>query len=77
MENKLSALHASLSLLTHVSDYDERLQKLEGLRNRLEALASPELVKALSAHNTGMTNSYIPRFFKHFRNIFAKLLKNS
>lgn len=38
----------SLDLLNHVSDYGERMMQLDGLRNRLEALASPSLVSAIS-----------------------------
>lgn len=45
---RLSSLMQSLDLLNHVSDYGERMMQLDGLRNRLEALASPLVVSAIS-----------------------------
>ena len=45
---RLCSLKQSLDLLSHVNDYSDRLLQLEGLRNRLEALASPDLVAAIS-----------------------------
>ncbi|CAG0880797.1 unnamed protein product [Darwinula stevensoni] len=41
---KLEAMSQSLSVLAHVPDYPSRVQHLEALRNRLEALVSPRLV---------------------------------
>lgn len=51
ISQRLSSLRQSLDLLSHVNDYGERMLLLDGFRNRLEALASPELVSALSAND--------------------------
>lgn len=50
---KLVALQNCLSILTHVPDYEERVAHLEGLKVRLEALASPHIVAAFTNHNLG------------------------
>lgn len=51
---KLVALQNCLGILTHVPDYEERVAHLEGLKVRLEALASPHIVAAFTHHNLGM-----------------------
>lgn len=43
----------SLKLLYNVADYEERKLQLEGLKNRLEAIASPTIVQAFNTNNTG------------------------
>ncbi|MPC33332.1 Conserved oligomeric Golgi complex subunit 7 [Portunus trituberculatus] len=48
---KLVGLQNCLSILTHVPDYEERAAHLEGLKVRLEALASPHIVAAFTNHN--------------------------
>eukprot|EP00088_Acartia_fossae_P004952 TRINITY_DN12166_c0_g1_i12.p1 TRINITY_DN12166_c0_g1~~TRINITY_DN12166_c0_g1_i12.p1 ORF type:complete len:737 (-),score=171.86 TRINITY_DN12166_c0_g1_i12:311-2521(-) len=45
---KISGMQVSLRLLHHAADYQERVDHLESLRNRLEATLSPQLVKAFS-----------------------------
>ena len=50
---KLVGLQNCLSILTHVPDYEERAAHLEGLKVRLEALASPHIVAAFTNHNLG------------------------
>ena len=82
---KLNGIQASLKILTHVKDYEDRVLHVEGLKNRLEALASPKLV---AAFNTGDTDSArffvrmfadmerLPQLLKYYRKcIRAKLLK--
>lgn len=54
---KLVALQNCLGILTHVPDYEERLAHLEGLKVRLEALASPHIVAAFTQHNLGEFSS--------------------
>ncbi|CAG0892162.1 unnamed protein product [Cyprideis torosa] len=44
ISDKLQALSQSLSLLSHVPDFDSRASHLEGLKNRFEALLSPHLI---------------------------------
>lgn len=43
----------SLKLLVNVADYEDRKLQLEGLKNRLEAIASPAVVQAFNSNNTG------------------------
>lgn len=59
ISQRLSSLRQSLDLLSHVSDYGERMLLLDGFRNRLEALASPELVSALSASDPVKTTTMV------------------
>lgn len=46
-------MQQSLKLLVNVADYEDRKLQLEGLKNRLEAIASPSIVQAFSSCNTG------------------------
>lgn len=55
----INSLRQSLDLLNHVSDYNERMMQLDGLRNRLEALASPHLVTAISAGDINKTTTMV------------------
>lgn len=50
---KLQGMQQSLKLLVNVSDYDDRKLQLEGLKNRLEAIASPAIVQAFTSTNAG------------------------
>jgi len=40
-------------MLANVVDYEDKKLQLEGLKNRLEAMASPRLVQAFTAANLG------------------------
>ncbi|KAB7495308.1 Conserved oligomeric Golgi complex subunit 7 [Armadillidium nasatum] len=51
ISKKLIALQNCLSILTHSSDYDEKVAHLEALKVRLEALLSPHLVAAFGKQN--------------------------
>lgn len=44
----------SLKLLFNIADYEDRKLQLEGLKNRLEAIASPTIVQAFNLNNTGI-----------------------
>ncbi|KAK4312456.1 hypothetical protein Pmani_016142 [Petrolisthes manimaculis] len=55
---KLVALQNCLGILTHVPDYEERVAHLEGLKVRLEALASPHIVAAFTHHNLDESVKY-------------------
>ena len=59
ISQRLDSLRQSLDLLSHVSDYGDRLLQLDGLRNRLEALASPYLVSAISAGDAEKTSRMV------------------
>ncbi|KAG7170047.1 Conserved oligomeric Golgi complex subunit 7-like [Homarus americanus] len=56
--SKLVALQNCLGILTHVPDYEERVAHLEGLKVRLEALASPHIVAAFTQHNLDESVKY-------------------
>lgn len=53
ISNKLFSMHKSLAMLANVVDYEDKKLQLEGLKNRLEAMASPRLVQAFTAANLG------------------------
>lgn len=55
---KLVGLQNCLSILTHVPDYEERAAHLEGLKVRLEALASPHIVAAFTNHSLDESMKY-------------------
>lgn len=48
-------MQKSLGMLANVVDYEDKKLQLEGLKNRLEAIASPRLVQAFTAANLGKT----------------------
>lgn len=48
-------MQKSLAMLANVVDYEDKKMQLEGLKNRLEAIASPRLVQAFTAANLGKT----------------------
>lgn len=52
--NKLYSMQKCLSMLVNVPDYEDKKLQLEGLKNRLEAMASPKLVQAFSSGNLGI-----------------------
>lgn len=52
--NKLFSMQRSLAMLVNVIDYEDKKLQLEGLKNRLEAIASPKLVQAFTAANMGI-----------------------
>jgi len=50
---KLVSMQQSLRILVNVPDYEDRKLQLEGLKNRLEAMASPRLVQAFTSSSIG------------------------
>ncbi len=48
ISSKLNGIQGSLKILSHVPDFEDRVILVEGLKNRLEALASPQLVAAFN-----------------------------
>ncbi|KAJ6653885.1 hypothetical protein lerEdw1_007643, partial [Lerista edwardsae] len=50
---KLTGLQSSLAILVDTADYSEKCLHLEALKNRLEALASPQIVAAFNAQSVG------------------------
>ena len=51
---KLIAMQQSLRILTDVPDYVDRVNRLETLKNRLEALMSPTVIAAFNTRDVGM-----------------------
>ncbi|XP_058958542.2 conserved oligomeric Golgi complex subunit 7-like [Pocillopora verrucosa] len=59
---KLEGMHKSLTVLQDVPDYAQRRRRLEGLKNRLEALLSPKIVAAFNNHSLDDTKEYVKIF---------------
>lgn len=55
---KILGMQNSLKLLINVADYEDRKLQLEGLKNRLEAIASPIIVQAFTTYSLGFTISF-------------------
>ena len=55
MSSRLTKMQLSLGALTSVPDYEDRRLQLEGLKNRLEAIASPRLVQAFTSASIGLS----------------------
>jgi len=47
-------MQQSLKILTDVPDYPDRVNRLETLKNRLEALISPTVIVAFNTQDVGM-----------------------
>ncbi|XP_015429189.1 PREDICTED: conserved oligomeric Golgi complex subunit 7 [Dufourea novaeangliae] len=71
--NKLFSMQKSLAMLVNVVDYEDKKLQLEGLKNRLEAIASPRLVQAFTAANLEQSKVYVDIFNKMER--LPQLLK--
>lgn len=59
ISNKILNMQNSLKLLYNVADFEDRKLQMEGLKNRLEAIASPAIVQAFNSNNTGNNFNYI------------------
>lgn len=46
-------MQQSLNVLSNADDYEDKKMQLEGLKNRLEASVSPNIVKAFTTYNYG------------------------
>lgn len=49
----LISMQQSLGVLSTTDDYEEKKMQLEGLKNRLEANVSPNVVRAFTTSNLG------------------------
>lgn len=54
---KLTSMQSSLAMLVDTPDYSEKCVHLEALKNRLEALASPQIVATFNAQSAGQCSS--------------------
>ncbi|XP_076250469.1 conserved oligomeric Golgi complex subunit 7 isoform X2 [Rhynchophorus ferrugineus] len=59
---KILGMQNSLKLLINVADYEDRKLQLEGLKNRLEAIASPTIVQAFTTYNTEKSLAFVRIF---------------
>lgn len=59
---KLTRMQQSLQMLVDTPDYAEKCQHLEKLKNRLEALLSPQLITAFNAQSLEETQRYVKIF---------------
>jgi hypothetical protein len=50
---KLTGMQNSLMMLVDTPDYSEKCVHLEALKNRLEALASPQIVASFTSQSVG------------------------
>lgn len=57
--NKLVSMQQSLSILANAADYEDRKLQLEGLKNRLEAIASPQLVQAFTSGSVEQSRKFV------------------
>lgn len=53
ISSKLTSMQNSLAMLVDTPDYSEKCVHLEALKNRLEALASPQIVATFNSMSTG------------------------
>ncbi|XP_025115675.1 conserved oligomeric Golgi complex subunit 7-like [Pomacea canaliculata] len=72
---KLSGMQQSLQILVDTPDYMEKCQHLEKLKNRLEALVSPQLIAAFNSQNLEDTQRFthifeemgrLPQLYKYY-----------
>ncbi|XP_062999419.1 conserved oligomeric Golgi complex subunit 7 isoform X2 [Elgaria multicarinata webbii] len=59
---KLTSMQNSLAVLVDTPDYSEKCVHLEALKNRLEALASPQIVSAFNAQSVDQARVFVKVF---------------
>lgn len=59
---RLIGMQNSLEILVHVPNYAERFQRLENLKNRLEAMLSPQLIAAFNSKSLELSQMYVKIF---------------
>jgi len=73
--SKLSGMQQSLHMLADTPDYADKCQHLENLKNRLEALLSPQLISAFNSQSLEQTQKYckifenidrLPQLYKYY-----------
>lgn len=83
ISSKILGMQNSLKLLVNVSDYEDRKLQLEGLKNRLEAIASPVIVQAFTSFNTEQSLKFVrifssigrlPELIKYYHNCQRDIL---
>ncbi|XP_066248690.1 conserved oligomeric Golgi complex subunit 7 [Euwallacea similis] len=83
ISNKILGMQNSLKLLVNVADYEDRKLQLEGLKNRLEAIASPVIVQAFTSSDTDQSAKFVyifscirrvPELMKYYHNCHRDVL---
>ncbi|XP_026543900.1 conserved oligomeric Golgi complex subunit 7 [Notechis scutatus] len=64
ISNKLTSMQNSLAVLVDTPDYSEKCVHLEALKNRLEALASPQIVSAFSTQSVDQSRLFVKVFME-------------
>ncbi|KAL8174937.1 UNVERIFIED_CONTAM: Golgi transport complex subunit 7 [Gekko kuhli] len=59
---KLTSMQSSLAVLVDTPDYSEKCVHLEALKNRLEALASPQIVAAFNTQSVDQARVFVKVF---------------
>ncbi|KAJ8983014.1 hypothetical protein NQ317_014311 [Molorchus minor] len=69
ISNRIIGMQNSLKLLVNIPDYEDRKLQLEGLKNRLEAIASPAVVQAFNTNNSeySLPSVVCLNFLKYYR----------
>uniref|UniRef100_A0AAY5EGH8 Conserved oligomeric Golgi complex subunit 7 n=1 Tax=Electrophorus electricus TaxID=8005 RepID=A0AAY5EGH8_ELEEL len=62
ISSKLAAMQGSLAMLVDTPDYSEKCVQLEALKNRLEALASPQIVSTFNTLSTDQAKLFVQVF---------------
>ncbi|NXL78858.1 COG7 protein, partial [Leptocoma aspasia] len=59
---KLTSMQSSLAMLVDTPDYSEKCVHLEALKNRLEAMASPQIVAAFTSQSVDQAKMFVKVF---------------
>uniref|UniRef100_A0A674NFK1 Conserved oligomeric Golgi complex subunit 7 n=1 Tax=Takifugu rubripes TaxID=31033 RepID=A0A674NFK1_TAKRU len=62
ISSKLTSMQSSLAMLVDTPDYSEKCVHLEALKNRLEALASPQIVATFNSMTTDRAKLFVKIF---------------
>nr|XP_006637161.1 PREDICTED: conserved oligomeric Golgi complex subunit 7 [Lepisosteus oculatus] len=62
ISSKLTSMTSSLAMLADTPDYSEKCVHLEALKNRLEALASPQIVATFNSQSTDQAKLFVKVF---------------
>ncbi|NXH21921.1 COG7 protein, partial [Bucco capensis] len=62
ISGKLSSMQSSLAMLVDTPDYSEKCVHLEALKNRLEAMASPQIVAAFNSQAVDQARTFVQVF---------------
>ncbi|XP_075035633.1 conserved oligomeric Golgi complex subunit 7 [Mixophyes fleayi] len=62
ISEKLTSMQVSLAMLVDTPDYSEKCVYLEALKNRLEAMCSPQIVAAFNSQSTDQAKMFVKVF---------------